>query len=76
MPQERSVSKGGKRGPRKLVIDIDLETLNQQFQTEGFSGPVECREFSKRFEALAGNAASKDEDTPEASKKPEVHRNV
>ena len=73
---ERTTSKGGNRKPRKLTIDIDLESLEQTFTTEGFTGRVECREFSKRFEDMAGAASSKDEDTPEASKKPEIFRNA
>lgn len=73
---ERTTTKGGAKTPRKLTIDIDLETLEQVFTTEGFTGRVDCREFSKRFEDLAGAASSKDEDTPEASKKPEIYRNA
>ena len=73
---ERTTSKAGAKKPRKLTIDVDMETLEQTFTTEGFTGRVDCREFSKRFEDLAGAASSKDEDTPEASKKPEIFRNA
>ena len=63
----RTTSKAGRK-PRKLIIDIDLETLGTRFETEGFSGPTECRKFSQAFENLAGAATTPDEDTPEARK--------
>ncbi len=70
------VTTGGGKAPKKLRIEIDPETLEQRFETEGFSGPVECREFSKRFEALAGDATSADQDTDEARGKAKVFRNA
>lgn len=67
-------TKGGARQPRKLTVDIDLATGEATMTTEGFTGPVECRTFSQPYEALMGEATSKDTDTPEAAKKPTVNR--
>ena len=66
----------GKGKPRKLVMDIDIATGEVTMTTEGFTGPMECRDFSKPYEALMGEATSPDEDTPEAAKKPDIHRNA